>query len=331
MACVLFQNFPRGKKLMYRIGLLSLVVVLRDFTTGAVLASDAASGLPETTVSASTKLPHPDLPFLQRLHAWLKAPTIPLDIDPKLFDDFWLDWKLVTVRYKIDGNEMRFIYVNKIGAEAIAKGVYPYPKGTVFAKIGAEAVHDPIFDNSLIPGPIGRVQIMLKKPGDPNARDGWVYGLYMQEKYLGHLSKEDIDDCHACHVVAKSRDMIFAQPFPVAPSVAPPAAGAGSAGLRARFKTTSVDALAKLTRRLVLHEVPGTKDVMALTMPAFEGTMFEMREVLARFAREGRTVYVLNNEDSTNVLMAIPGKNMCVKMGEIMQNAPTFWTICARK
>ena len=171
-------------------------------------------GRPATTpaFTPDNPMPGPNRPFLDRLAAWLAAPGIPQDIAPTLFAGFWRDWELVTTRYKPDGEEIRFIYVNRLGAETLAHRAYPFPPGTVFAKIGARAVHDPIFPSSLVPGPIERVQVMWKAPGDARARDGWVYSLYTPSHYAGHLTPDEIDACHACHLVAKPRDMVFAEP-----------------------------------------------------------------------------------------------------------------------
>ncbi len=269
-------------------------------------SSDTNINKTPSQTEKSHAISQPGVAFLDRLQSWMDSSPSTQDIDPKLFKDFWLKWELVTTRYKTDNEELRFIYVNKIGADALAKGIYPFPEGTVFAKIGSHAAHDPIFDSSLIPGRIVRVQVMLKKTGDPKARDGWVYSLYMLNHAPGQLTTDEIDACQACHVVAKSRDMVFSQPFP-SPFGAAPAREDVSSNFQQSFKKTATNKLSAKLRELVRQLSPNTQTVMWRNMPAFIGTLDESREVLAGFARTSHFVYALASADEKDILIAAPG------------------------
>jgi hypothetical protein len=275
-------------------------------------AGDSFSSVPAPAASVSPS-------FLREVQDFLKHPSVQQDVDPKLFQDFWLKWSLVTVRYKPEGNELRFIYANDIGAEALAKGTYPFPEGAVFAKIGATATHDPIFDNSLVPGTIARIQIMLKKPNDPNARDGWVYSLFISGQTMGHLTTEQIDACQACHLVAQSRDMVFSQPFPTPLGAAPANFDAkadkpNGDAFKASFHPTALAQLPPFVQEALTKAAPELKTVMVHSMAVFQGSLFESQEVLANFAHKDNQAFLMGDEKSGFYLLAIPQKDACVKM-----------------
>ena len=275
--------------------------------------------------------------FMETLSGWLKKPPGPQDIPTKLFDDFWLKWELVTTRFKRDGEELRFVYANDLGAKALADGAAKFPNGTVFTKIGAAAVHDPIFDNSLVPGRVQRVQVMWKNPGDPNARDGWVYSLFMPTgRSKGHLSKDEIDACHACHLIAASRDMVFSLPFPVPQGAAPARSfmdgGKSPAPLdvdafKKKFAPAFVASLPSELHDTIKKYAPDAKEARVRSMPSFDGTLFESREVVTAFARSDKMIYVLRDADGSHALMAIPpaagDKKGCAHMVTINPPAST--------
>ncbi len=247
----------------------------------------------------------PPMEFLRRFSTFLDKPTVPQPIDPALFKDFWLKWGLVTTRYKPDGEELRFTYANKIAAEALAKSEYPFPEGAVLAKIGAKAVHDPGFNSSLVPGPIMRIQVMLKKTNDPNARDGWVYALYTA-KYRGALTGDEINACHACHLMVPDRDMVFSEPFPVAFG-ATLAAQPAEEPLSDKFIATPLDKLKPVIKETLAQQQPAvTGKVMLLEMPLFSGTLFESREILARLVRSKGQTHIISSPDGSIFAIYVP-------------------------
>lgn len=245
----------------------------------------------------------PPAEFLRRFDAFLDKPSVAQPIDPDLFRHFWEKWGLVTTRYKPDGEEMRFTYANKLAAETLATGKYPFPEGAVLAKIGAKAAHDPGFNSSIVPGSIVRIQVMLKKANDPTAHDGWVYALYAP-KYRGALTAAESQACHACHLMVPERDMVFSQPFPVA-------FGATLATLpddqpfADKFKPAALAGL-KPNVRAVLEKHKFTGKAQLLEMPVFSGTVFESREILNRLARKHKQAYVLSAPDGRQFLIALP-------------------------
>ena len=261
-----------------------------------------------------TNYPGDPRKFLSTMRQFWEHPDRPQDIPPRLFADFWLKWEMVTTRFKPDGQELRFVYANQLGAYALAddvppNDVKPFPTGTVFAKIGAGAVHDTLFDNSLVPGDIHRIQVMWKNPADANARDGWVYSLYLPGgRTMGHLTNDEIEACHACHVLAKSRDMVFSVPFPGSEGAVPARLQPldGSTNFKQTFTETGLDMLSPQELHILMEQRPDTKKIYLRRMPAFDGTVAEAREVLAAFARDSQMPFVLANKDSSHVLLAVP-------------------------
>ena len=250
--------------------------------------------------------------FFSDLQKFLSAsPKGTYDIDPRLFQDFWTQWPLVTTRYKPYEQELRFIYVNKIGAEAFRKGG-AFPEGTVFAKIGASAIHDPLFDSSLMPGGVSRVQVMLKDSRNPKARDGWVYALLAPPFDKSSLSKDGIDACAACHALVKPRDEIFALPFPLAASAA--AYALDRKALAQRFAETPLSALSDEERQVLQGSAPKSKSVLRYVMPLFDGSFVESEELLAGLAKTAHEPYVLESPDRETVLIALPSTGACFHM-----------------
>lgn len=256
----------------------------------------------------------PPVEFLRRFDTFLDQPSVAQPIDPELFRHFWEKWGLVTTRYKPDGEEMRFTYANKLAAETLATGQYPFPEGSVLAKIGAKAAHDPGFSSSIVPGSIVRIQVMLKKANDPNAHDGWVYALYAP-KFRGALTQAESEACHACHLMVPERDMVFSQPFPIA-------FGATLATLpddqpfAAKFKPADVAAL-KPGVRTVLEKHQVTGKVQLLEMPVFSGTVFESREILNRLARKQQQAFVLSAPDGRQFLISLPESGCIVTIATV--------------
>ena len=66
------------------------------------------------------------LSHLEQLQTTLAGDKARQTINPDLFRDFWTKWKLVTTRYKSDGEELRFIYANDLGAQTFTGGAYPF-------------------------------------------------------------------------------------------------------------------------------------------------------------------------------------------------------------
>jgi hypothetical protein len=132
------------------------------------------------------------------------------------YKEFPNKWKLVTVRYRQDSNEMRFTYANDIAIKAMKSLKPNYPDGAAFGKVGFIAEPDPSFPSSLSPVGTRRYQLMVKNKSKYKNSDGWGYALFDSS---GHLYNEDIkaktDACIACHRVVPERDFVFSRPVQI--------------------------------------------------------------------------------------------------------------------
>jgi len=129
------------------------------------------------------------------------------------YDGFWQRDRLVTVRFRLDNEEQRFIYANDIAWQAMKQGANSFPDGAVFTKVGAKTERDPLFDNAAVPSRGARYQVMVKDTTKFPETNGWGYALFSANgKRLTNDEQATTRACHACHVLAASRGYIFAQP-----------------------------------------------------------------------------------------------------------------------
>lgn len=142
------------------------------------------------------------------------------DIHLLEYGDFTKTWKLITVRYRQDSQEMRFVYANSLAMDAISKGASSYPDGSVFAKVGFKSGVDPAFNSSIVPSGARRFQFMVKNSKKYPETDGWGYALFQSN---GDLFEGDVktvtQSCHACHKLVPERDYVFSEPIEVSPLI----------------------------------------------------------------------------------------------------------------
>lgn len=130
------------------------------------------------------------------------------------YKDFTKEWKLVTVRYREDTNELRMTYANDIAIKAM-KGLKPqYPDGAKFGKVSYLLEEDPAFPSSKLPSESRRFQFMIRDKKLYKDTQGWGYALFDQN---GHLYNEDVKEktmaCVACHQLVEERDFVFSRPI----------------------------------------------------------------------------------------------------------------------
>ena len=126
------------------------------------------------------------------------------------FSGFFEKWKLVTVRYREDSKEMRFVYANSLAQKAMEQGFAEYPDGAVFAKIGLVTERDKSFPSSVVPSGAKRYQFMIRDKVKFKKTSGWGYVLFNGEgkTFSGNPDKNTLA-CAACHQIAKDRDYVF--------------------------------------------------------------------------------------------------------------------------
>jgi hypothetical protein len=189
---------------------------------------------------------------------------------------FAKSWELVTVRYRTDSKEMRFVYANPIAAKALRARLADFPDGAMLGKIGRLTENDPAFTSSLVPSGAKRYQIMVRDRKKFASTAGWGYALFDQDgRTFGDEPKAASEACAACHALVKDRGYVFSTFTESGGRTA--AAGArlefektGVAGLPSAVKTWIRDAdkeLFKVVGPIALNVFPGTLDevVPALT------------------------------------------------------------------
>lgn len=130
------------------------------------------------------------------------------------YKGFQNNWKQVTVRYRKDTDEQRFVYANDIAWADFKSNSKKFSEGAVFAKIGMGTIHDPSFLSSVIPTEINRIQVMVKNSKKYKRTDGWGYALFNAKgEVLGGEIKDSDVACHACHKAVPQKDFVFSIPI----------------------------------------------------------------------------------------------------------------------
>ena len=109
-------------------------------------------------------------------------------------------------------NELRAVFGNAKAIEAYAKAGYPFPDGTVLAKLAWKHVQSPEFESALVPGAATTVQIMVKDSKKYAATGGWGFGRFVDGKPVDLAQHQTCFACHAAKV--KDRDYVFTRRAP---------------------------------------------------------------------------------------------------------------------
>ena len=126
------------------------------------------------------------------------------------------EWRLVSVAHEEGNlNDIRAILGNDTAIDAYRQGKFPFPEGTVIARIAWRHVPSPennkVFgrDQSFVPGeaPPWYLQFMVKDSKKYAATGGWGYAQFDKEGKPG--SESDLKKCHPCHEAIKDRDFVF--------------------------------------------------------------------------------------------------------------------------
>ncbi|MBC7713824.1 MAG: cytochrome P460 family protein [Rhizobacter sp.] len=128
------------------------------------------------------------------------------------YKNFDKKWKLVTVRFRQDTEEMRFTYANPLAFKTLKNGMTDYPDGAVFGKVGLMTGADPLFESSLVPMGARRYQLMVRNKNKYKEQNGWGYALFDERGFpFPEDHKTQVVACAACHVVAEERGYVFSQ------------------------------------------------------------------------------------------------------------------------
>jgi len=231
----------------------------------------------------------------------------------KDYAGFESKWKLVTVRFRRDTAEMRFTYANDLAWNSLKAGGKEYPDGAVFAKISLISKDDPAFVSSAVPSGVRRFQLMVKKSGTFKETDGWGYALfdskgstYPEEPKLSAMA------CHACHRLVPDRGYVFSQPLELSslnftsPAVGP-AAELAKLQSRVSFEARALSKLPKELRSRLDRKVKRVHLLEGeMRSHLFQGTLDEVKPLLARKAVESGEPAALLSEDGKRFTLVAP-------------------------
>jgi len=253
-----------------------------------------------------------------------------LGLDPKIADHFWEKWKLLTVRYRKDNGELRFIYANDLAWEGIRRGVKEMPQGAIFAKAAYSTTEDPSFPVSAVPWSPTRVQLMLKNTKKYPSTGGWGYAIYMPRSVNPPLETPEVRrntvmSCYACHMIVRDKDYVFSEPI-FDESLRTPGLGRYSQ----KFIPTPVEELAENIRPQIAKILKPTlaTQVKFLTMPLFEGSIDESIAPISNYAEKEKVPFLLTDNKADLYLLAFPGKStsVCLKPVEVVISLGTIGT-----
>lgn len=222
-------------------------------------------------------------------------------ISYKKYKDFEKKWKLITVRYRKDNNEIRMVYANPVAAKAFEKGIKPFPDGSILAKVAYLAQPDPAFESSLGPSHSRRYQFMVKDKKKYKAHRGWGYALFNS---YGQVNPEPVENqinaCASCHDVVPERDYVFSWHVNHVP--------AEQLNLfKLKYRPLDRESLGS---EISSHLPEKFKDVLmiegTLTKEVFQGTLDELKPALARIAVTEKRPVLFRSDDKKKFTLIFP-------------------------
>jgi hypothetical protein len=226
---------------------------------------------------------------------------------------FEKNWKLITVRYRTDTSEERFVWANPKAATVLASGGTEYPDGAVFAKVGMMTKEDPLFANSKVPSGAQRYQFMVRDQKKYAATHGWGYALFDGSQAPSANFNAEIPACFACHQLASSRGEVFSQILTIGAawpkaSVIPQASDLDLG--RLKFASAEPSALPSILQKII----PKSKLVRLvqgeLPKHVFKGTLDEIRPSLVNEAAKQAMPAGLVSTDKLQFEMVFPDSSV---------------------
>jgi hypothetical protein len=238
------------------------------------------------------------------------------------FGSFAETWKMITVRYREDSEEMRVVYANPLAAKTLGSatkgGKINYPDGSVFAKIGVKTDRDPLFASSIVPSGARRFQFMIRDKKKYAETDGWGYVLFDSEglTFPGD-EKANVTACHACHRVAAGRDFVFSElaPFNSKKGIFNHTSFLDDQLIEKSFQTKKKSDVTKLISKYLdsaVHEVRVYDGPMRAA--AFQGTLDEIIPLLIResVTNSSPALFLAGNDQEFTLVQVTKSVEKCV-------------------
>jgi hypothetical protein len=239
--------------------------------------------------------------------AWPEMSGIPFS----KYAGFENKWRLVSVRFRKDTNEMRFIYANELAWKSLESGNGDYPDGAVLGKIGVATLPDPAFQTSAEPSGARRYQLMVRDKRRYASTGGWGYALFDSTgRNFPENPETQVAACFACHQIVPERGQVFVRPMHL--SSRPEATEAFAN--RLRFESRATEKLPSAMLRWVPSGSPEVRVIEGrLSKHLFQGTLDEIRPILAKEAVRSKSPAALISEDGQRFSLVFEDKvrNSC--------------------
>jgi hypothetical protein len=231
----------------------------------------------------------------------------------KDYEGFERNWHFVTVRFRKDTNEMRLTYANDTAWEALSKHVAEFPKGSVFAKIGIATAEDPAFSSSAVPSGARRYQFMVRDKEKFKTSDGWGYALFDPNGLtFPENPARTTAACAACHHIVPERNYVFSDIMVGSPFVLHNPDRLGGLSHRFEYSSLAVSSLPTEIQKILPKDVKKVRSLEgALRKDLFQGTLDEIRPILADEAVSSGQPALLLSEDAKRYSIVIAGKGKC--------------------
>jgi hypothetical protein len=217
------------------------------------------------------------------------------------YEGFEEKWKFVTVRYRMDSGEQRFVWANPAAMKALEEGSTDYPDGAVFAKIGFMTEEDPAFKSSRVPSGSLRYQFMVRDKKKYASTGGWGYALFDGNKTTIEGNPEyQAQACYACHLLVPERGQVFSVPLKISPFIAKAVSAPKSdyaQSTAVKFHTVRLAQAPELVRK----SLPSVKEIRAvegeITAHVFRGTIDEIRpSLIDEVRRTGKPAALIGDD-----------------------------------
>lgn len=254
------------------------------------------------------------------------------------FKNFYNDWKMVTVTFRTDRDQIRIIYANEIAWRAYEAGGKNFPDGSMFVKTGFSVEEDERFPASKRPSDHLRLLVMKRNHKLYPDTNGWGYAM-INRRRLEKLEHGEVPEkydsitefqtsCHACHQLAENTDYVFSRPM-YSKLLDKTTKGNKLETLYSKFtKTPSLEA-AKAMKKILQENRLSTKVLESswyFEMPLFEGSLPELRAALTNFTKKNNQSYLVYDSKNKLYALSVPEviKDKCVK-------AQKYYTGCLDK
>jgi hypothetical protein len=235
--------------------------------------------------------------------------------------DFTKNWHLVTVRYRQDSGEQRFVYANDLAFKALSKLKPDFPDGAMFAKAAFMTEDDPSFTSSKVPSVTKRFQFMLKGKKKYANSNGWGYALFDDQ---GNLFNEDMkaktQACIACHQIVPERDYVFSRPmFQPYNSISKLTSGEGSSKIVKFEIQRAKQAPAALSSLILAFDIYNSL-VGPLRDTAFSGTLDEVIPLLSEKSKKSEAPSALIvNADNFSLVIPNAASKKCIEQNSLLK------------